>query len=77
MKTTIMKWKYAVTWESMTQPPLTYRGEVDAGSPSAAVSGAVRAAKQQGRVLRGYCSLLVLLDREVPEDEADTGSDEL
>jgi hypothetical protein len=56
------KWKYAVTFESDSQPPETLRGDV-AGSLSAAVSRAVRAAKKQKPTKNRYQSVVVLIDK--------------
>ncbi len=72
-----MEWTYAVTWESYTQPPLTYRGAITAGSPSGAAGAAVRAAKKQGPLVRNYSSVLVLLVRKGASDDAGDDSEEI
>jgi hypothetical protein len=56
------EWIYAVTFESDSQAPETLRGEVT-GSLSAAVSRAVRLAKQQKPTKNRYESVVVLIEK--------------
>jgi hypothetical protein len=70
------KWKYAVTWESETMPPKCYRGAVEAGSARTAAARAIGDSKKQGPATKGYCSLLVLLERPMENNISDDPVDE-
>lgn len=63
-----MTWRYSLTWEHPNLAPVTVRGEVEAGSPSAAASNAVRDAKKKGRSSKGYRGLVVVLEKMKDQD---------
>jgi hypothetical protein len=62
-----MPFRYALTFESITLPPLTIRGEVIAGSTQAGARLAVKDAMSHAKGKR-WSSLSLLLER--PEEAA-------
>ncbi len=66
-----MEWNYAVTWESMINPPLTIRGKISASNYKAAVGKAVRDASKGKKGKSAFQSVLVLIDKAVQDDKED------
>ena len=55
--------KVAVTFETLHNPPTTWRGEVKQKTPTAAAGAAIRAAKRAHKGER-WTTMVVLLDKE-------------
>lgn len=64
-----LRWSYAVTFESTSQPPETVRGEVQ-GSLSAAIGRAVRRAKRQKPTRNHYRGVVVQVARLDPAGQS-------
>ncbi len=65
-----MEWNYAVTWESLINPPITIRGTIEASNYKAAVGKAVRVAAKLKPGRTRFQSLVVLIDKaELAEND--------
>lgn len=56
-----MRYRASVTFESDTQPPRVYRGEIVAGSAHTAASRALREARKEHKGVR-YTSIAMVLE---------------
>lgn len=54
---------YAVTFEFPMKPPVTVRGEVSFALPEAGIGKAARDAALKATGIRGWSSIVVVLDR--------------
>ncbi len=64
-----MEWTYAVTWESATAPPLTYRGAISASTYQSAVGKAIRGAGKQKKEKSRFSSIIVIIEKAIKDDE--------